>query len=80
MKIGVLTAMQSEFEQLAALLGNARECVHCGFSYLVGTLGANEIVLMRCGIGKVNAAMVLDIQYLTERKINWKLHLLHLFR
>ena len=57
MKIGVLTAMQSEFEQLAALLGNARECVHCGFSYLVGTLGANEIVLMRCGIGKVNAAV-----------------------
>lgn len=57
MKIGVLTAMQSEYEQLAALLCDARESARGGFSYLVGTLGANEIVLMRCGIGKVNAAV-----------------------
>ena len=57
MKIGVLTAMQSEYEQLSALLCDARESARGGFSYLVGTLGANEIVLMRCGIGKVNAAV-----------------------
>lgn len=57
MKIGVLTAMTSEYEQLATLLGDAREYVEGGFSYLVGVLGANEIVLRQCGIGKVNAAV-----------------------
>lgn len=57
MRIGVLTAMQSEFEQLAALLADARKCDESGFSYLVGMLGANEIILHRCGIGKVNAAV-----------------------
>lgn len=57
MRIGVLTAMQSEFEQLAALLADARKCDESGFSYLVGMLEANEIILHRCGIGKVNAAV-----------------------
>ena len=57
MKIGVLTAMTSEFEQLASLLVGAHKHVDGGFSYLVGTLGANEIVLLQCGIGKVNAAV-----------------------
>lgn len=57
MRIGVLTAMTSEFEQLAALLSAACKRADGGFSYLVGTLGSNEIVLRRCGIGKVNAAV-----------------------
>lgn len=57
MRIGVLTAMTSEFEQLATLLGDVRECSEGGFRYLVGMLGANEIVLRQCGIGKVNAAV-----------------------
>ena len=57
MKIGVLTAMTSEFEQLASLLAGAHKHAEGGFSYLVGTLGANEIVLLQCGIGKVNAAV-----------------------
>jgi len=57
MRIGVLTAMTSEFEQLATLLSAACERADGGFSYLVGTLGSNEIVLRQCGIGKVNAAV-----------------------
>ena len=57
MKIGVLTAMSSEFEQLAALLTGACECVEGGNAYLVGAIGKNEIVLRKCGIGKVNAAV-----------------------
>ena len=36
MKIGVLTAMTSEFEQLAAMLEGAKECLHNNISYLVG--------------------------------------------
>lgn len=57
MKIGVLTAMDSEFEQLAALLDGVTECSHGGIRYLTGRVGANEIVLRQCGIGKVNAAL-----------------------
>lgn len=49
--------MQSEYEQLAMLLSDATERREGDFSYLVGKLGANEIVLLRCGIGKVNAAV-----------------------
>lgn len=57
MKIGVLTAMSSEFEQLAKLLGGVERCVKGGIEYLTGTLDANEIILRQCGIGKVNAAV-----------------------
>lgn len=57
MRIGVLTAMTSEFEQLTALLEGVEERVACGVTYLVGALGGNELILRQCGIGKVNAAV-----------------------
>lgn len=57
MKIGVLTAMTSEFEQLAAQLADAMQCEKGGISYLVGKISSNDIILRQCGIGKVNAAI-----------------------
>ena len=57
MKIGVLTAMTSEFEQLAVLLEGAAGCSSNGIDYLTGRVGDNEIILRQCGIGKVNAAL-----------------------
>ena len=57
MKIGVLTAMTSEYEQLATLLVDAEQCERGGISYLVGRISSNEIILRQCGIGKVNAAV-----------------------
>ena len=57
MKIGVLTAMTSEFEQLAVLLEDSVECTHNAIPYLKGRVGTNEIILRQCGIGKVNAAL-----------------------
>ena len=57
MKIGVLTAMTSEYEQLAALLADVQKCEQGGISYLVGRISSNEIILRQCGIGKVNAAI-----------------------
>ena len=57
MKIGVLTAMTSEFEQLAAMLDGVANCERNGIGYLVGHVGGNEIILRQCGIGKVNAAL-----------------------
>ena len=52
-----MTAMTSEFEQLAKLLDGAAACSHNGIDYLTGRVGDNEIVLRQCGIGKVNAAL-----------------------
>ena len=57
MKIGVLTAMTSEFEQLAAMLDGVVKCERNNIGYLVGRVGKNEIILRQCGIGKVNAAL-----------------------
>ena len=57
MKIGVLTAMTSEFEQLAAMLDRVAKREENNIEYLVGYVGKNEIILRQCGIGKVNAAV-----------------------
>jgi len=46
MKIGVIIPMDSEYRQMQQLIGGD-----------TGMLGDNEIVLSRCGIGKVNAAL-----------------------
>ena len=46
MKIGLIIAMDSEYRRLFEMLGG--DC---------GRLGGNEVVLSRCGIGKVNAAV-----------------------
>ena len=56
MKIGIITAMSSEQKQLANQLANKTEHVEGPFSYIEGTIRQNTIILMQCGIGKVNAA------------------------
>ena len=57
MRIGIIVAMRSEREQLAALLGQPRAEQRGGREYLRGRLGAHETILAECGIGKVNAAI-----------------------
>ena len=47
MKIGVLTAMTSEFEQLAAMLDGVVKRKENNIEYLVGYVGKNEIILRR---------------------------------
>ncbi|MBP5327666.1 MAG: 5'-methylthioadenosine/adenosylhomocysteine nucleosidase [Bacteroidales bacterium] len=46
MKIGLIVAMDIEYNKMLDALGGA-----------TGSLGNNEIVLWKCGIGKVNAAV-----------------------
>ena len=57
MKIGVLSAMTKEHQQLTALLTDARTEHDGNFEFAVGKLGNNTLILMQCGIGKVNAAV-----------------------
>lgn len=56
MRIGIITAMTSEQKQLAARLEEKKERTEGVFHYTEGRNGKNEIILMQCGIGKVNAA------------------------
>lgn len=57
MKLGILTAMSVEYRQLAQMIEEAKELTFGHVAYLSGVIGTNEVVLMQCGIGKVNAAM-----------------------
>ena len=56
MKIGIITAMSMEHEQVVRLLNEKKEYTGGPFSFTVGQAGGNTLVLMQCGIGKVNAA------------------------
>ena len=56
MRIGIITAMSSEQEQLVHLLTDTRELTEGPFHYIEGNIKDNTIILMQCGIGKVNAA------------------------
>lgn len=56
MKIGIITAMSSEQKQLANQLTNKTERSEGPFNYIEGNIKKNSVVLMQCGIGKVNAA------------------------
>ena len=58
---GVIGAMESEVAQLRTALGNVKTDEYCGVTFYSGTLGKNRVVLVRCGIGKVNAARCAQI-------------------
>ena len=49
--------MDKEFVCIKSLLSDANTETHNGQSFVLGTIGRNEIVMLQCGIGKVNAAM-----------------------
>ncbi len=57
MKIGVIVAMDKEFAQLRLLLDDVQESAHDGEAMVTGRMGDREVMLMRCGIGKVNSAI-----------------------
>ena len=57
MKIVILVAMDKEFGQLKGLLDGANAEEHSHYVFVKGTMGKHEVTLMKCGIGKVNAAV-----------------------
>ena len=57
MKIGIISAMDSEHRQLAERLQQKSERVEGAFRYVEGELNGNQVILTQCGIGKVNAAV-----------------------
>ena len=56
-KLGIIGAMQIEVELLVEKLENRRETVHAGSTYYEGILEGLPVVVVQCGVGKVNAAI-----------------------
>lgn len=57
MKIGIIVAMDKELRLLLPLIQHASTRTVDGFELRSGTVGSNDICVMKCGIGKVNAAL-----------------------
>ena len=55
--IGIVCAMDQEIELLLENVENAEHHKKCGYDYIVGSLRGKNVVLCKCGIGKVNAAV-----------------------
>ena len=58
---GVIGAMESEVAQLRGALTDAETRTVAGLAFFSGRLGANRVVLVKSGIGKVNAARCAQI-------------------
>ncbi len=57
MKIGIIVAMRKELELLLPLLQDSEKSRMGGFEFHCGKMGKHDVMVMQCGIGKVNAAM-----------------------
>lgn len=57
MKIAIIVAMGKELDLLLPLLNNPTSEDRDGCTFHYGTIGLHDVVVMQCGIGKVNAAM-----------------------
>lgn len=57
MKIAIIGAMEEEVELLRAAVSNPKTTTIANSEYTEGTYEGKEVVLLKSGIGKVNAAM-----------------------
>lgn len=59
--IAIIGAMKSEVEQLTARMEAVQMISQTGMDFYVGTLAGKEVVVVQCGVGKVNAALCTQI-------------------
>jgi adenosylhomocysteine nucleosidase len=57
MRIGIIIAMDKELAQMRTLLSDAHTERDGHLEYILGNIGDKEIIMQKCGIGKVNAAV-----------------------
>lgn len=55
--IGIIGAMEQEVSLLASMIKSPKEENIAGVRFILGELKGEEVVLLRSGVGKVNAAM-----------------------
>ena len=61
MKLGIIGAMDVEVALLKEKMENISVCLHAGSDYYEGTLESLNVVVVQCGVGKVNAALCAQI-------------------
>lgn len=59
--IGIIGAMTEEVELLKDGINISDVETICGMEFLIGIIGVNDVILTKCGVGKVNAAMAATI-------------------
>ena len=64
-KTGIIGAMDVEVENIASNMQDVDHKVISGIPFSTGTLSGKPVVLARCGIGKVNAAICAQIMIST---------------
>lgn len=57
MKIGIIVAMDKEFVQLKSLLSDTTVERFHHKDFVIGNIGEKEVIIQKCGIGKVNSAI-----------------------
>lgn len=61
MKIGIIGAMESEISYILSRMNSKEEISKAGMKFVTGTIGKTEAVVVRSGVGKVNAAICTQI-------------------
>ncbi len=56
-KVGIIGAMEVEVKVLLSLLSDAKETSAGGLKFTEGTLDGTSVIIVRSGVGKVNAAL-----------------------
>lgn len=73
MTIGIIGAMDEEVALLKETMANKKEVIAAGYEITEGTLSDKPVVLLKSGIGKVNAALATSMlveRYAPEAIIN----------
>lgn len=65
MRLGIIGAMRVEVETLKEKIINLRETDYAGTTFYEGLLEGTQVVVVVCGVGKVNAALC--VQMLIDR-------------
>lgn len=60
-KLGIIGAMTVEVEALVEKLDHKQQSIHAQSIYYEGKLDGLDVVVVQCGVGKVNAAMCAQI-------------------
>ena len=63
--IGILGAMQAEVDRLIGEIQDLERRTVCGQTFCCGKIGRSEVVVAKCGVGKVNAAICAQTMILT---------------
>lgn len=60
-RVGIIVAMQEELEEILNIMTNTEEEEIYELNFIIGKIEKNRVVVVKCGVGKVNAARVTQL-------------------